>query len=85
MCFNGNLYLENVYAYLNEVAKNPILILFAVLIAISCGIFNLLSVKIINAFNGLARSVIEPLTMLLVWIIGIILTLAIDKNSVYGN
>jgi hypothetical protein len=35
--------------------------------------------------NGLARSVIEPLKVILVWIIGIILTVTVDEQSKYGK
>jgi hypothetical protein len=53
---------------------------------ISCAIFNACGAKVTNLINGLARSVMEPLRMILVWIIGIILTVAIDdSNSIYGK
>jgi hypothetical protein len=52
---------------------------------VSCSIFNLCGAIVVNLINGLARSVMEPLRMILVWIVGLILTLAIGNRSIYGN
>lgn len=78
VCFDGNLYIENISAYFSDIADQPLLILFAIMIMITCAIHNALSVTVINSFNALGRTVIHALTMPPIWMIGIILTLAID-------
>jgi UPF0716 family protein affecting phage T7 exclusion len=68
--------------YIDELSQNPTLIVLAIISIFGILIFNVAGVSVTKYINALARAIANMSKSILVWIIGLIITLTAGKTYV---
>lgn len=78
--FSGMAFFERPERYFAEVASNGALLVFVIIGIFSIATFNITGVTVTKYINALARSIGDVTRTVLVWILGIIVTLTAGAN-----
>jgi hypothetical protein len=77
----GMPFLERPETYFTEIATNGLLLFFVILGIFSIATFNVTGVTVTKYINALARSIGDVTRTILVWIVGIIITLSAGADK----
>jgi len=77
----GMPYVERPEAYFAAMADNGLLLFFVILGVFSIATFNVTGVTVTKYINALARSICDVTRTVLVWIVGIIITVSAGENK----
>lgn len=72
----GMPFVESPLAYFTEMGQNGLLLFFVILGIFSIATFNVTGVTVTKYINALARSICDVTRTVIVWIIGIIITVS---------
>lgn len=76
----GMPYIENPLAYFRQMGQNGLLLFFVILGVFSIATFNVTGVTVTKYINALARSICDVTRTVIVWIVGIIITVSAGAN-----
>lgn len=76
----GMPFVESPLAYFTEMGQNGLLLFFCILGIFSIATFNVTGVTVTKYINALARSICDVTRTVIVWIIGIIITVSAGKT-----
>lgn len=76
----GMPYIENPLAYFRQMGQNGLLLFFVILGVFSIATFNVTGVTVTKYINALARSICDVTRTVIVWIVGIIITVSAGVN-----
>lgn len=77
---DGNSYFERVDSYFKSIGSTALLLSFAILGVFSIMIFNVCGVSVTKYISALARSICDVTRTLLIWIVGIIITVTLGQS-----
>lgn len=77
----GMPFIENPLAYFREMGENGLLLFFVILGVFSIATFNVTGVTVTKYINALARSICDVTRTVIVWIVGIIITVSAGVNK----
>ena len=76
----GMPYIERPDQYLHQAINNGFLFFFIILGIFSIGTFNVLGVTVTQKINSVARSICDVSRTIVVWLVGIIITITAGVN-----
>ena len=76
----GMPFIENPLAYFTAAGSNGLLLFFCILGVFSIATFNVTGVTVTKYINALARSICDVTRTVIVWIVGIIITVTAGVN-----
>lgn len=77
----GMPFIESPLAYFSEIGNNGLLLFFCILGVFSIATFNVTGVTVTKYINALARSICDVTRTVIVWIVGIIITVSAGFNK----
>jgi hypothetical protein len=77
----GMPFIESPLAYFSEMGDNGLLLFFCILGVFSIATFNVTGVTVTKYINALARSICDVTRTVIVWIVGIIITVSAGINK----
>lgn len=79
----GNLYLERIDMFFVEVFSNLVLAVLVVVGTATMAAYNLNGTRITKLIDALTRSLVNMSKTAIIWLVGIIITLAVGDNPDY--
>ncbi|CAM6005525.1 unnamed protein product [Sphagnum balticum] len=77
----GMPFIERPGAYFSEIGQNGLLLFFCILGVFSIATFNVTGVTVTKYINSLARSICDVTRTVLVWIVGILVTVTAGQHK----
>lgn len=76
----GMPFFERPDSYLAEIGKDWFLMLFVILGSLSIFAFNIAGVSVTKYINSLARSIADVTRTVVIWLVGVVITLELSSN-----